>query len=328
MATMLDWDSAARLLAEADDIVIVTHLGPDGDAIGSLLGLAWALRRLEKRVAVAADDGVPLDLRFLPGADGVQTALPGVSPDLVIAVDCGDQMRMGKVGAAATEDGAPLINIDHHITNTLFGQVHLVDTGTVATAEIIFDWLPHLAVPLDAPIATCLLTGIVTDTLCFRTDNVTAKLLGKAQRLMESGAPLNEITRRTVGRKSYADLRLWAAVMPSVKLEKGIIWAVIDRATRQAAQLKNGSDGGLVSLLISVDDANVAAVFRELDDGRVEVGLRAMPGYDVSGVALALGGGGHALASGATVNGPLGAVVDQTLRQLRRAARQDKHIAP
>ncbi len=252
---------------------------------------------------------------------------PAFSPDLVIAVDCGDQMRMGKVGAAAIADGAPLINVDHHITNTFFGQVNLVDTDAVATAEIIFDWLPHLKVSLDGAIATCLLTGIVTDTLCFRTNNVTAKVLGKAQRLMESGAPLNEITRRTVGRKSYADLRLWAAVMPSVKLEKGIIWAVIDRATRQTAQLKNGSDGGLVSLLISVDDANVAAVFRELDDGRVEVALRATPGYDVSGVAVALGGGGHALASGATVNGPLGAVVDQTLKQLRRIVRQEKRVA-
>ncbi len=315
----MDWDRAATLVVAASDVVIVTHLGPDGDAIGSLLGLGWALRQLGKRVTVAADDGVPENLRFLPGAEEVQTDLHDMAPDLVIAVDCGDRSRMGQVGAAALAHNAPLINLDHHVTNTYFGDANLVNPETVAAAEGVFDWLPRLGVEMDLQIATCLLTGIVTDTLCFRTNNVTADVLGKAQALMNAGAPLTEITQRTVMRKSYAALRLWAAVMPTMQLEDGVIWAKIDRQTRQAVGYTDNGDGGLVSLLVSADEAAVAAVFRERDDGRIEIGFRAKPGFDVSGVALELGGGGHVLAAGATVDGPLDAVVEKTLAMLRRA---------
>jgi phosphoesterase RecJ-like protein len=325
---MMNWDRAGRLVAQAHNAVLVTHLSPDGDAIGSLLGLAWALRQLGMRVTVAADDGVPSNLRFLPGGAEVRTSLRNVTPDLVVAVDCGDEARMGQVGAAALGKGAPLINLDHHVTNTLFGDVNLVNGNTVASAEVIFDWLPRLGVTLDERIATCLLTGIVTDTLGFRTSNVTADVLGKAQRLMDAGAPLYEITQRTVTRKSVAVLRLWAAVMPSVTLEGRLIWAVIGRETRKSAGYTTNSDGGLVSLLISVEEADIAAVFREADDGQVEIGLRAMPGFDVSETALALGGGGHALAAGATVDGPLEEAVERTLKVLRLAVQEGASLVP
>ncbi len=323
---VLEWGRAGELLAAAHHIVIVTHISPDGDAIGSLLGLAWALRQLGKTVTVAVDDGVPANLRFLPGADEVRRSLSGVAPDLVIAVDCGDRSRMGRVGQAATAGGAPLINLDHHITNTRFGQVNLVDPQTVASAEGVLDWLLRLGVTLDERIATCLLTGLVTDTLCFRTSNVTPAVLGKAQQLMAAGAPLAEIVQRTVVRKPYAALRLWASVMPTVRLEGGIIWAVISKAARETARYTENGDGGLVSLLIAADEADIAAVFRERDDGRVEIGLRAVPGFDVSGVALALGGGGHPLAAGATVDDPMDVAVARTLAMLRQVAGEGKPV--
>ncbi len=322
----LEWDKAAALLAEALDVVIVTHVKPDGDAIGSLLGLAWAFRQIGRQVTVAVDDGVPENLRFLPGADEVQSHLNGVATDLVVAVDCGDESRMGQVGAAAVASGAPLINLDHHVTNTGFGTANLVDLDTVASAEGIFDWLPRLGVKLDATIAACLLTGLVTDTLCFRTHNVTADVLGKAQQLMTAGASLGAITQRTVMRKPYAALRLWASVMPTVRLEDRVIWAVIDRQARQAADYVDSGDGGLVSLLASADEADVAAVFREQDDGRVEIGFRTVPGFDVSAVAMTLGGGGHPAASGATVDGPLADAVDRTLELLRQVAREGTRV--
>ncbi|MBN1966379.1 MAG: DHH family phosphoesterase, partial [Anaerolineae bacterium] len=255
---MMQWDEAAQLLSRATRIVLITHIAPDGDAIGSALGLAWALRQLGKSAWVAVDDGVPSALRFLPGAEDVRRSPGDVSPDLVIAVDCADESRMGKAGEKARAVGVPLINLDHHMTNTLFGDVNLVDGETVAAAEGVYDWLPRLGVQIDAAIATCLLTGIVTDTLCFRTNNVTAAVLGKAQHLMEAGAPLNEITQRTVMRKPYAALRLWAQVMPTVQLQDGIIWAVIDQQAREAVNMADGGDGGLVSLLLSADEANIA----------------------------------------------------------------------
>ncbi|MBN2469121.1 MAG: DHH family phosphoesterase, partial [Anaerolineae bacterium] len=224
----MDWIKAAELLAAAQRIVIVTHVGPDGDAIGSLLGLTWALRKMGKDVIPAVDEGVPPEFLFLPGAEEIRASLENVQPDLVIAVDCGDEARMGMVGAAAiaaTAEKPPLINLDHHVTNTRFGDANLVDPRTVAASEGILDWLERLGVALDERIATCLLTGIVTDTLCFRTDNVTGPLMGKVRQLMEAGAPYAEITQRTVMNMSYDALRLWAEVLPGMKLEPGgVLW--------------------------------------------------------------------------------------------------------
>jgi len=325
----MDWDKAAALLRPAQHVVTVTHIAPDGDAIGSLLGLTWVLRRLGKQVTPAVDDGVPPEFAFLPGAEEVRATLDGVLPDLVVAVDCGDASRMGQVGAAAQAAGAPLINLDHHVTNTRFGDANLVDPLTVASAEGVLDWSERLGVALDREIATCLLTGIITDTLCFRTDNVTAAVFGKVQRLIEAGAPYSEITQRTVMRIPFEALGLWAVVLPHMRLEEGgILWVAIDRPTRQALNYNDARDGGLVSLLISADRARIAAVFREKDDGKVEVGLRAVPGYDVATVAARLGGGGHALAAGCTIDGPLDAAVERTLALLREAAREGAPVVP
>lgn len=319
----MDWNKARELLDAASQIVVVTHVSPDGDAIGSLLGLTWALRNMGKVVIPAVDEGVPPEFLFLPGAEEIRASLENVRPDLVIAVDCGDAERMGMVGRAATAASPPLINLDHHVTNTRFGDANLVDPGTVAACEGILDWLEQLGMEPDMRTATCLLTGIVTDTLCFRTDNVTAGVMGKAQRLMEAGAPYTEITQRTVMRVSYDALRLWAEVLPGMRLEPGgVLWAVIDLPTRQKLGYTANRDGGLVSQLVSADVANIAAVFREKDDGTIEIGFRAKPGFDVSGVAVALGGGGHPLASGCTVPGPLEAAIARTLPMLEAAVKE------
>jgi phosphoesterase RecJ-like protein len=325
----LDWDKASDLVAGANSILVVTHVGPDGDAIGSMLGLAQALRSVGKAVITAVDGGVPHDLTFLPDAASVHTslddailkcaALNGAEVDLVIAVDCGDESRMGQVGQVALQSGAPLINLDHHRTNTLFGQANLVDLTTVASAEGVLDWLDHMGIAVDPVAAFCLLTGLVTDTLCFRTSNVTSATLGKAQRLMESGASLAEIAQRTVNRKSFQGLQLWAHVLPTMQLENHVVWAVITQAVYRTLAYPDWDDAGLVSTLITAQDAYIAAVFKEKPDGTVEIGMRAVPGFDTSEVAVALGGGGHALASGATVDEALGTLVPRVVHMLQEA---------
>jgi len=317
----MDWDKAAALLATARRVLVLTHVSPDGDAIGSMLGLASALRGLGKEVQTAVDEGVPSDLAFLPGSAAVHAALDSVQTDLVIAVDCGDESRMGEVGQAARRSGAPLINLDHHRTNTLFGDANLVDAATVASAEGALDWLDRLGAPIDRVTAFCLLTGLVTDTLCFRTDNVSSDTLGKAQRLMTCGASLTEIVQRTVSRTSYAGLRLWGLVLPTVRLEGGVIWAAITREMFAQAGYGGHDDAGLVSALVQADAAWMAVVFREKEDGAVEIGIRAVPGFDTSEVAVALGGGGHTLASGATVREPLATLVPRVVAMLQDAVR-------
>ncbi|MFC1960538.1 bifunctional oligoribonuclease/PAP phosphatase NrnA [Chloroflexota bacterium] len=320
---MMDWTKAGELLGSAEHVIVVTHVAPDGDALGSLLGLTWGLRRLGKQVIPAVDGGIPASFAFLPGAADVVTSLNGVTADLIIAVDCGDESRMGSVGQAALATGADLINLDHHVTNTRFGQANLVDTQTVAASEGILDWFQRLGVEPDEQIATCLLTGLVTDTLCFRTSNVTAQALGKAQQLIEAGASLSEITQRTVNRRAPGALQLWSVVLPSLQVEaEGILWVVVDQAARQKVDFSGDGDGGLISLLIAAAEAQIAIVFREKTDGRVEIGFRSVPGYNVANVAVTLGGGGHAQASGCTVAGPLDAAIEKTLALARTAIQE------
>lgn len=322
----MDWAKANDLLNRAQSVLVLTHVGPDGDAIGSMLGLAAALRRMGKDVITAVDEGVPDDLTFLPGADRVRPALDGVAVDLVVAVDCGDESRMGRVGQAARRSGAPLINLDHHRTNTLFGDVNLVDAQTVAAAEGVFDWFDTLGVELDQTVATCLLTGLVTDTLCFRTDNVTTETLGKAQRLMSFGAPLSEIVQRTVNRMPYAGLRLWQIAMPAVRLEDHVIWVVLTQAMFAQAEYPGWDDAGLVSTLVQVEEASISAVFKEKPDGAIEIGFRAVPGFDTAEVAVSLGGGGHKLASGATIREPLDTLVPRVIEMLKAEVRSGQAV--
>jgi phosphoesterase RecJ-like protein len=322
----MDWTKANSLVAGAGSILVLTHVGPDGDAIGSMLGLAHALESVGKSIITAVDGGVPGDLVFLPGSESVRSTLDGLAVDVVIAVDCGDESRMGEVGQVVLKSGAPLINLDHHRTNTMFGAANLVDLATVAASEGVLDWLDRMGIALDTAMASCLLTGLVTDTLCFRTDNVSSETLGKAQRLMAHGAPLAEIVLRTVSRKSYAGLRLWSLVLPTVRLEERVIWAVITQAMFQEVGYTGWDDAGLVSTLAQTEEAYISAVFKEKPDGGIEIGFRAVPGFDTANVAVALGGGGHKLASGATLYESLDTLVPRVIEMLKAEVRRGKPL--
>ena len=165
----------ADLVAPARRILLVTHVAPDGDAVGSLLGLGWLLRDQGKDLTLACEDPVPENTEWLPGSSGIVQRATGTY-DLVISLDCSDQRRMGCV---YTDDMAvlPLINIDHHVTNTRFGTVNWVDPSSVATAQMILSLVDRLQWALNETVATCLLYGLVTDTQSFRTPNVDAAAL-------------------------------------------------------------------------------------------------------------------------------------------------------
>lgn len=321
MTARMDWERAAQLLAAAQRIIVLTHIDPDGDAFGSMLGLAAALRDMGRHVTTAVDGGIDPAFRFLPGADAVQDQLNGHSADLVIVTDCSDERRIGDVGKAGRALGVPVINLDHHRTNTHFGDAVLVDASTVAASEGVLDWLDVLGARIGPATAQCLLTGIVTDTLCFRTSNVTERALGKAQRLMQAGGNLGEIVARTVSRTPAPVFMLWKAVMPRVRLEDHVIWAAISQADFRQAGIHDEDDGHFVSLLMQVDQAYVACVLTEVERG-VDISIRSVPGFDVSAVALALGGGGHTQASGATLDGlTLAEAEAQVIPLLREAVR-------
>lgn len=308
---------AWELIAKADRILVVTHIAPDGDAIGSLLALGRILRQLGKTdVTLTCDDGVPDKLAFLPGATAVVTSVSG-SFDLVIVVDCSDAGRGGGVFRAAVAGRPHVINIDHHITNTGFGDVNIVQPDTAATTEILFLLAAAWGVTLDKDTAQCLLTGLVTDTLCFRTANATAGVMRIATDLMQAGADLSYITSRTVKRRSYDAICYWGTLLQSIDLDDRVVSV---RASANDHPVTG--DASVVTLLITAEEADMAVSFVETDDGQVEVSLRAKPGFDVAQIAYKLHGGGHSAAAGCTVDGSLDQVVDQVLAMMKKARRE------
>jgi phosphoesterase RecJ-like protein len=319
-----DSNQALEMIVRSERVLVVTHVSPDGDAIGSLLGLGLILERLGKeQVTLACDGGLPSRFDFLPGA---AKTVESVSPpyDLVITVDCSDARRGGGVfDAAFAIEGHSLltINIDHHITNTRFADVNLVLPETVSTTQVLVLLLREWGIELDVEIALCLLTGLVTDTLCFRTANVTPQVMLLAGELMEAGADLALITSNTVNRKPFDAIRYWAVLLESLSLDDRVVSVSTSAESRRQVSERINGDASIVSFLATAQEADVAVSFVETDDGRVEISFRSKPGFDVSKIALDLGGGGHPTAAGCSVNGPLLAVKEQVLTRLKR----DRH---
>ena len=319
MTTTPAWTESTQALAEAERILLVTHLQPDGDAIGSLLGLANALRARGKQPDLAVDGGVPAFLHWLPGAGDVRAKLDSGSWEIMVSLDSSDEERSGECGVYGRAHSARVINVDHHPSNTGFGDLHVVVPTAVSTTEIVYDWLPHLGVALNAEIAAPLLVGLVTDTIGFRTSNVTARTLTLAGDLMDAGVLLPDVVARTLNSKPYRAIALWQRVLASVQLADGLISGVITREDWETVGYDDTSDGGLIGYLIATDEARAAVVYKEREDGRIEISLRSKPGVDVSKVAVTLGGGGHTQASGATIDGPLDAAQARVQPLLRTA---------
>jgi phosphoesterase RecJ-like protein len=299
------------LLQAAQKPLLIGHIAPDGDTIGSLLGLGWALREVGKQPTLACADPVPEGLRFLPGACDIGTEASGAE-DLVVALDSSDLLRLGSVYDGERFAHLPLLNIDHHVTNTRFGNVHLIAPTAASTAQLVYGLLRRLEWPISPTTATCLLTGLVTDTRSFRTSNTDAEALRVALALVEAGAPLAEINEQLERGLSLGLISLWGKVLSNTQFRDGIVWAEISQEVQRECGVANDDNGGLVSFIASVREAQIAVLLTEREDGSIEVGMRAVPGVDVSGVALALGGGGHPQAAGCTLPGPL-AVARETL---------------
>lgn len=309
------------LIEKAERALIVTHISPDGDAIGSLLGLGWALRALGKHSVLACADPVPQPFHFLPGHQEIVREPEGTF-DLVIGLDASDPQRLGSPWQQAEGLDAPKIVIDHHVTNLHFGDINWVDTTAAATAEMIYELVQALDVPMNVDIAQCLLCGVVTDTRGFRTSNTTPRSLAIATRLMEAGADLNLVTEQALNRKPLAVLRLWGMALPRMQMRGRILWSTVTRQMREETGVNDNGDGGLVNVLVSANEADVAVVFTEREDNRVEVGMRAKPGFDVSQVALSLGGGGHPQAAGCVIKGSLEEVQELVLSALEESLRR------
>jgi phosphoesterase RecJ-like protein len=297
-------------MASAQTIMVTTHLRPDGDAVGALLGLSLALEGVGKVVQMVSLDGIPSTFKHLPGSARVLKKPEGTY-DLTIAVDCADHTRAGNVFEGL---GKPGINIDHHITNDQFAGINLIEPEQAATCAIIFDHLEEWGLTLTQDIAAALLTGLITDTLGFRTTSTTPKVLRQAADLFETGVDMTDLYMRGLIRKSFNAARYWGAGLSSIQRQDGITWATLTLDDRKSSGYTTNDDADLINHLSAIDDSSVAIIFVEQHHGKVKVSWRVQKsGLDVAQVAQQFGGGGHKAASGAEIAGTMVEVQEKVL---------------
>jgi phosphoesterase RecJ-like protein len=300
-------------LQSARRILLVSHVRPDGDAVGSLLGLGLCLIAAGKYVEMVLSDGVPANFRFLHGSDLVRKRAKG-SFDYRVVLDASE---LGRIGRALDGHPTPDLNIDHHITNEYFAHKNLVLTDSAATAEILARYLPTLGLSITPEAANALLTGMVTDTIGFRTRNVTPDVLRVAAGLMERGAQLADVYYAGLVTRSFAAARFWGNGLSRVQLEDGVVWTSLTLADRRAIGYPGRDDADLINVLSAVEGVDIAVIFVEQSAERVKISWRlcgqADIDADVAEIAQQFGGGGHRAASGADVDGSLETVSRRVL---------------
>ena len=309
---------AVRDLVPGDEILLICHVSPDGDALGSMLGFGLGLRRLGHTRVQATFPGefdVPGPYADLPGVDLlVPEAAAYPAPGLVLVFDVAGESRLG--GLADRVSAAPSsVVLDHHASNTGFGAVRLVDPNAAATAVVAADLLARLGVPLDAEIAECLYVALSTDTGSFKFDMTTAAVHELAARLIDTGIRPGDISRRIFDTRPFGAMKLTGEVLGRAVLDRtavagrGMVWTYATLADLHRHGQRPYVLDTLIDPVRSVAEADVSVVVKQIAAGEWAVSLRSKGAVDVSKVAVALGGGGHRLAAGFTGHGAPGDVV-------------------
>jgi bifunctional oligoribonuclease and PAP phosphatase NrnA len=299
--------AAAEFIGGYHRLWMSLHVSPDGDSLGSNLGLARMLRAAGHDVTVLSADPLPEVFTPLLQADPDARVVfsgqaPGPPPDAWVILDTSDPLRLGSVYAnhKALFAERPVLNIDHHPTNLEYGALNIIDAAAAAVGEQIPLLLDALGLTLDAPAAHWLLLGVVTDTLGFRTSSTTARTMNIASRLMAAGGRLYPIADAVFGTRPLAQVMLWSRALATVKTDGRTLWTTISREMLRETGAKEEEAEGIASFLAGVRTMKVFALLKERGDG-TRVSLRSNPGVDVSAIATIFGGGGHKQAAGCTI---------------------------
>jgi phosphoesterase RecJ-like protein len=314
----------AEALRAARSVVVASHVDPDGDAVGSALGLLLALDAagVPARVVAAEGGACPPTYRFLPGSDRYEAPASVPSPDLFIAVDTPVPARLGDAQALARSAGT-LVIVDHHPPEEpAFGDLRLVDPTVAASACLVWGLLPALGVTPDAAMATCLYTGLLTDTGRFSYGNTDAPTLRTAAAMVDAGAQPNAVYHAVYENRSAAAQALVGRTLGRLTLANdgrvAYAWVTAADFAETGATLAEAEN--LVDHIRAIGGVDVVFLAKDLD-GTVSVSLRAKRDFDVSAVARRFGGGGHRAAAGCTFEGPLRDLLDRLLPLLPGGAR-------
>ena len=292
-----------KRIEEAQNIAIFAHIRPDGDSIGSVLALGWALEDMGKAVQYISVDPIPNHFHFLfqYSADGEN---PFVSEpnnaDCYILPDISSIDRAGDY--FLTHPGRlPDICIDHHISNPGFAQLNWIEAESPAACAVLAKIMPQLGMTLSKRVSSALLCGIITDTNSFSNTNVNAESLRSAATLVDNGADIYWICYRGYKEHTAAEMAYWKIGMNNLHVDGEMIWTVIRKADRDAIGYTSDEDPGFVSYMVNTEGIKVSVLISETNEGYTKISWRSLPGYNVADVAIAHGGGGHKAASGTTI---------------------------
>ncbi|NQU11171.1 bifunctional oligoribonuclease/PAP phosphatase NrnA [bacterium] len=320
--------SIAAALRQHQRFLLASHHRPDGDAIGSQLALAIALRSLGKDVTAWNEDPVPAKYEFLPGRELIsQPAAAPQSFDAVVALDTSTWSRLG-TAADRIASRQILINIDHHLSNDQFGDLNLIDSSAPATGQIVYHLLRQAELTLTRDIATCLYTAIATDTGSFTFPNTTAESLRVAAALVETGVDVGKLSRHVYESYPYARLQLVRLALADLRLweDQRIATCWVTNEMYQDTGAKREDTEGLIDFARSIDGVIVAILFEEQPQPQlVRISLRSKhPGIDVNAIARHFGGGGHRAAAGARITGSPADVQSRVIESVGAALRAAK----
>ena len=313
MSKEISLQETGKLLLDAKKIVLCTHVSPDGDTLGSSLGLAQCLQKLGNEVIVYCDDLVNKSFSFIPGIELLQRpdANNSVEADLLVVIDASSFDRIGMVGEVVKYK--QLLNIDHHISNTHFADFVYLDSKAAATGEIMCELLQEMAWPIDHNIAECFYIAISTDCGSFRYANTTPKTMRAGAWLLEQGVRPNEISDK-LDMKSRLTVEMLAKVLPSLTFEADgkIAYLTITNDLYN----KDANTDSFVNYPRYIDGVEVASMFKAVEPKVTRVSMRSS-NVDVAQVALSFGGGGHIRAAGCTIYAPVEEAREQLLAKLR-----------
>jgi len=309
----------AKLLQSSNTIILTAHVQPDGDCLGSMLALNHYLVSIGKNVRMVLDDDVPALYQFLPGHQAILKPTTTVmSADLLIVLDASDIERIGKVKEHVD---APILNIDHHVSNTKFADYWYIDKHSAATGEIIFQLLNLLKVNITVDMATCLYTAIATDCGFFRYANTSVQTMRFAADLMEYGA-VPHVISEYMETKPLESILTLSKVLETLELHHNGKIATI---TILPDTLNNlDSTEGFINYPRVIEGVEIAIMFKVMSEGMIRISFRSKSA-DVSKLALAFGGGGHARAAGCAI---MGRIDDVTKEVLDVATKQLTEVAP
>lgn len=310
--------AAIGLLEQARTVTVLCHRQPDPDTIGSGLALALVLARrgVDVRVSFDGPAGVPVSMQAMPGREYLVAAADvHAQADLVVAVDCGGRERLGVLAECLDRARSSLV-IDHHVSNTRFGDVNVVDAAAVSATAVLADLFDAWDVEIDAELAMPLYAGLVSDTGSFKWATPDSHLL--AHRLLATGIDGPAITRELLDTHPFGWLPMLSAVLRSARLlpyvgGHGLVYAVVE--LDHARDLGSAEIESVIDIVRTVGDADVAAVLKQTGDGW-SVSLRSRAAVDVSRIAVALGGGGHRHAAGYSCGGDVSDVLKALVSQM------------